>query len=72
MGRSRLFRYEFRCWRHGTIPDIAAAVESPRRVSNDVAAARRLLELVPSFLRATWGRDEQGAGEIWNSNSLTS
>ena len=72
LGRSRLFRYEVRCWRHGTIPDIAAAVDSPRRVSNDEAAARTLLELVPSFPRATWGRDEQGAGEMWNSNSLTS
>jgi hypothetical protein len=72
LGRSRLFRYEVRCWRHGTNPDIAAAVDSPRRVSNDESTARRLLELVPSFPRTTWGRDEQGAGEMWNSNSLTS
>jgi hypothetical protein len=72
LGWSRLFRYEVRCWRDGTIPDLAAAVDSPRRVSNDEAAARRLIELVPSFPRATWGRDEQGAGEMWNSNSLTS
>jgi hypothetical protein len=72
LGRSRLFRYEVRCWRDGTIPDLAAAVGSPRRVSSDELPARRLLELVPSFPRATWGRDEQGAGEMWNSNSLTS
>ena len=70
LGRSRLFRYEVRCWRDGTIPDLAAAVDSPRRVSNDRATARRLLELAPSFPRATWGRDEQGTGEMWNSNSL--
>ena len=28
-GRYRLFRYEIRCWRDGTIPDAAAAVDSP-------------------------------------------
>jgi hypothetical protein len=31
----------------------------------------RLLELVPHFPTATWGRDELHAGEMWNSNSLT-
>ena len=36
-GRYRLFRYEVRCWRAGTIPDLAAAVDSPRRVSTDAA-----------------------------------
>jgi len=72
LGRSRLFRYEVRRWRGGTIPDLAAAVDSPRRVSSDERKARRVLELVPSFPRATWGLDEQRAGEMWNSNSLTS
>ena len=71
LGRSRFFRYEVRCWPDGTIPDLAAAVESPRIASRDESTARRLLELVPSFPLATWGRDEQGAGEMWNSNSLT-
>jgi hypothetical protein len=70
-GRTRLFRYEIRCWRDGTIPDLAAAVDSPRRVSNDPVTVRRILDLVPSFPTATWGRDEQQAGEMWNSNSLT-
>ena len=70
-GRLRLFRYEVRCWRAGTIPDLAAAVDSPRRVSTDAARARRVLELVPAFPVATWGRDEQHTGEMWNSNSLT-
>ena len=70
-GHSRLFRYEIRCWRDGTIPDLAAAVDSPRRVSNDDLSARRVLDLVASFPTATWGRDEQQAGEMWNSNSLT-
>jgi hypothetical protein len=72
LGRSRLFRYEVRCWRDGTIPDLTSAVDSPRSVSRDEPTARRLLDLVPSFPRATWGLDEQGAGEMWNSNSLTS
>jgi hypothetical protein len=70
-GRARLFRYEIRCWRDGTIPDLPAAVESPRRVSTDERRARRVLDLVTSFPTATWGRDEQKAGEMWNSNSLT-
>ncbi|WP_353951912.1 hypothetical protein V6K52_00300 [Knoellia sp. S7-12] len=72
LGRARLFRYEVRCWEGGTIPDLAAAVDSPRRVSHDEQLARRVVDLVPSFPCATWGRDEQGAGEMWNSNSLTS
>ena len=70
-GRYRLFRYEIRCWCAGTIPDLVAAVDSPRQVSTDAARARRVLELVPSFPVATWGRDEQRTGEMWNSNSLT-
>jgi hypothetical protein len=72
LGRSRLFRYEVRCWCDGTIPDIAYAVASPVRVSRDRQLALALLHLVPSFPTCTWGRDEQGTGEMWNSNSLTS
>ena len=71
-GRFRLFRYELRCWRDGVIPDIAEAVESPRRLTNDVDVARRLLELVPSVPTHLWGRDELRAGEMWNSNSVIS
>ena len=70
-GRTRLFRYEIRCWRDGTIPDAAAAVDSPRRLSTDDDVARRLLDLVPSCPLLTWGRDERLTGEMWNSNSLT-
>jgi len=72
LGRTRLFRYEVRCWADGTIPDLDAAVDSPRRVSTDDHKARQLVHLVPSFPLATWGLDEQAAGEMWNSNSLTS
>ena len=71
-GRFRLFRYEVRCWRGGVIPDIDEAVDSPRCLSDDLACARRLLELVPLVPTPVWGRDELHAGEMWNSNSLTS
>jgi hypothetical protein len=71
-GRFRLFRYEVRRWRDGVIPDLAEAVESPRRLCDDPDCARRLLELVPEAPTPVWGRDELGAGEMWNSNSLIS
>jgi hypothetical protein len=71
-GRLRLFRYEIRCWRDGVIPDIAEAVDSPQRLSDDADRARRLLDLVPRVPTPVWGRDELKAGEMWNSNSLIS
>jgi hypothetical protein len=71
-GRFRLFRYEVRRWRDGVIPDIAEAVESPRRLSEDPAQGRRLLELVPQVPTPVWGRDELRAGDMWNSNSVIS
>ena len=71
-GRLRLFRYEIRRWRDGAIPDVAEAVDSPRRLSDDRERARRLLELVPRAPTPVWGRDELRAGEMWNSNSLIS
>jgi hypothetical protein len=72
MRRLRLFRYENRRWRGGCIPDAADAVESPRRLTSDCAAARRLLELVLSAPTPVWGRDELHTGEMWNSNALIS
>jgi hypothetical protein len=71
-GRLRIFRYEIRRWCGGAIPDVAEAVDSPRRLTDDPACARALLDLVPSVPLAVWGRDELGAGEMWNSNSLIS
>jgi hypothetical protein len=71
LGRSRLFRYEVRCARGGVIPDIAEAFGGAQQVSSDADQANVLLDLVPKFPTATWGRDELGAGEMWNSNSLT-
>jgi hypothetical protein len=69
--RFRIFRYEIRLWRDGRIPDVAEAVDSPQRLSNDVDSARRVLELVPQVPTLVWGRDEFGTGEMWNSNSVT-
>ena len=71
-GRFRLFRYEVHRWRDGVIPDVAEAVDSPHRLSDDPDCARRLLELVPHVPTPVWGRDELGAGEMWNSNSIIS
>jgi hypothetical protein len=71
-GRFRIFRYEVRCWRDGVIPDIAEAVESPQRLSDDRSQAQRLLDLVPAVPTPVWGRDEVDAGEMWNSNSIIS
>jgi hypothetical protein len=72
LGRLRLFRYEIRCWLDGVIPDVAEAVESPQRLSEEAACARRLLELVAHVPTPVWARDELGAGEMWNSNSVIS
>ena len=71
-GRFRIFRYEVRCWRGGLIPDVDEAVGSPLRLTDDPGKAQRVLDLVPQVPAAVWGRDELGAGEMWNSNSLTS
>jgi hypothetical protein len=71
-GRFRIFRYEVRRWRDGVIPDIGEAVESPRRLTDDPSLAQHVLDLVPTVPSLVWGRDESRAGEMWNSNSLTS
>lgn len=72
LARSRVFRYEVRCWRNGVIPDIAEAVSSPQVVTQDPTGARRLLDLVATVPAVTWGRDVLGIGEMWNSNSVIS
>lgn len=70
LSRLRTFRYELRCWPDGIIPDVAEAVDVPQRLTAHPWQARRLLELVPSTPRLVWGRDELGASEMWNSNSV--
>src|SRR5437588_8607965 len=69
-GRFRIFRYEIRLWRGGHIPDVAEAVDSPGRLSDQEQLARRVLEVVPRVPTPVWGRDELGTGEMWNSNSV--
>jgi hypothetical protein len=70
-GRLRLFRYEIRCWRDGVIldADSAAAIVG---LDVDLATARQILSIVSSVPTPVWGRDQLGAGEMWNSNSVTS
>lgn len=70
LGWLRLFRYEVRCWRGGSIPDLREAVGGPHRLSSDRRVARRLLDVVATVPRPVWGRDELNAGEMWNSNSV--
>ena len=70
LGRWRIFRYEVRCWRGGSIPDLGAAVGAPRRLSSDPQIARRLCDLITTVPTPVWGRDELEAGEMWNSNSM--
>lgn len=61
-GRLRLLRYEIRRWRDGVVPDLDHAVSSPIRVSDDLATAQRIFDLVPAVPRATWGRDQLHGG----------
>ena len=68
--RLRIFRYEIRCWRNGIIPDLHHAVGGPVDLTHDESRIRAALEAVPSVPTPTWGRDELGAGEMWNSNSV--
>jgi hypothetical protein len=71
-GHFRLFRYEIRRWRGGSIPDANEAVSSPIRVANDPTRAQQVLDLVPFVPTPVWGRDELHTGDMWNSNSLIS
>jgi hypothetical protein len=71
-GRCRIFRYEVRRWRDGAIPDAAEAVDSPVSVTTDARRAKRLFDLIPAVPTPVWGRDQLGAGEMWNSNSVIS
>jgi hypothetical protein len=70
MGRWRVFRYEVRRWRDGTIADANQAVASPQLLSDNPLQACRLLELVGCLPSPVWGRDQLGTGDMWNSNSV--
>ena len=71
-GRWRLFRYEVRCWRDGRIPDVAEAIDSPRRLAADAERAQCVLDMVREVPTPVWGRDEFHTGDMWNSNSVIS
>ena len=47
LGRFRAFRYEVRCWPGGRIPDIAEAVDSPVRVTEDPQRVEQVLTCCP-------------------------
>ncbi|TIC80690.1 hypothetical protein E8D34_18300 [Nocardioides sp. GY 10113] len=70
LGRFRAFRYEVRCWPGGRIPDLAEAVDSPVRTTTDPRRAAAVLAVLRQVPGLVWGRDQLGAGEMWNSNSV--
>jgi hypothetical protein len=70
LDRWRWFRYDVRVWRDGTVPDLGYAVGGPVALSTDDGRAARLLGSGPRVPALTWGRDELGLGEMWNSNSV--
>jgi hypothetical protein len=70
LGRFRVFRYEIRCWSGGVIPDLGAAAGEPVRLADDLDTVERVLDLLTLMPTPVWGRDELGAGEMWNSNSV--
>lgn len=69
-GRLRVFRYEVRCWRDGTIPDIAFAVDSPVTLSAEADDAVRIIDELPGVPTLVWGRTAPGTADMWNSNSV--
>ena len=72
LGGLRVFRYEIRCWRDGVIPDLGDAVASPVTISEDEVVVQSVIDALPEVPTLVWGRDELGAGEMWNSNSVVS
>lgn len=72
LGRFRLFRYEVRRWCDGIVPDLAYAVESPVRVTDDAETARRIFDALPLVPRLVWGRDELRVHDMWSCNSIIS
>ncbi|HMR49569.1 MAG TPA: hypothetical protein PKE40_11425 [Arachnia sp.] len=72
LGRSRLFRYEVRCWDGGEIPDKAYAPVPPLLFSLGPEQAVSLVQRVAGVPRHVWGRDPGGTGDMWNSNSVVS
>jgi len=71
LGKLRVFRYEIHRWNNGVIPDADQATATTN-LQLTPANAQRLLDLVPMVPTPVWGRNDLDAGEMWNSNSVTS
>lgn len=73
LGRFRAFRYEIRCWPGGYIPDVAEAVKSPVRVTEDPTRVAALLAVLKEVPALTWGRgrDQLGTGEMRAPDRVT-
>src|SRR5436305_1810039 len=69
-GRFRIFRYEIRVWPGGNIPDVAKAVDGPRRLSTDATVARRVVDVAHEIPKPVLRRDELGTGEMWYANDV--
>ena len=71
LGRSRLFRYEVRPGVTASSPTSATRrrARRRRRSGEDGTACLAPRAGLPT---RTWGLDERGTGEMWNSNSLVS
>lgn len=72
LGRFRAFQYEVRCWPDGISPDLAEAVDSPQRVSDNGGQVEEVVSVLRQVPPLTWGRDDLRPGDMWNSNSLVS
>ncbi|OZC57652.1 hypothetical protein CH289_03335 [Rhodococcus sp. RS1C4] len=72
LGQSSWFRYEIHRWESGTIADKSESVQSPRRLTVDEEQCVRAHRVVSEVPTSTWGRDELGTGDMWNSNSVVS
>jgi hypothetical protein len=72
MSRTRVFRYEVRCWQDGILPDRDQAAGGPQVLSEDLQTAHRLLHMTRSVPALIWGRDQSDVGDMWNSNSVIS
>ena len=58
------------CGATESVPDLGFAVGDPVHVATDQVRTRRLLAAGSRVPGLTWGRDELGLGDMWNSNSL--
>mgnify|MGYP001826553672 CR=1 FL=1 len=72
LGILRVFQYEVRCWHVGIISDANWAVGGPRRITDRLIDAQRVLEYLPTIQSYIWGRRIPGTEDMWNSNSTIS